>query len=471
MGEGNTFRLKNEEDVADGQPQRRMTGIDVMTLTALRRAGAERGVRTGATVTSLAADTLRRAVRCSVLAVGLGLALMLLPGPDRHGSELLVAAAIGLGVVFVSTFWRSTPMLARLGAPILYVAFVAVLADSGGGTNAGYGGLFLLPLVWLAVVGSRAELLVGFAAVAAARALPVALVGGPDYPASTWRMAIVLGTVAAVTCLTIQRLIGDARRHAAAVLQRSSELEEAARILEHQNAQLQGLDRLKDEFVALVSHELRTPLTSIKGYIELLAEDAQSMEPHQHEYLLTVSRNAQRLETLVNDLLLLVQLDSGRLELNLSDADLKPLLVEATEAARPAARAKDIDLSLRTDALALVRCDPVRIAQVIDNLVTNAIKFTPERGRVEVNAAQNGSTIELTVSDTGIGIPAAEMKHLFGRFYRASSATDNGIPGTGLGLAISKGIADAHDAPLTVESTPGKGTTVQLVLSAAAAAN
>ena len=433
------------------------------------RAG-ERRVRAVVPLMSLAADTSRRGVRSSVLAVALGLGLVLLPGPGRRGWEMVVATALGLGVVAVSAFWRSNPTFGRLGAPLLYVAFVAVLADSGGGTSAGFGGLFLLPLLWLAVVGSRTELVVGFAAVAVARALPVALVGAPDYPESTWRTAVVLGTVAAVTCLTIQRLVGDARLRAQALVQRGAELEDAARTLEHQNEKLQELDRLKDEFVALVSHELRTPLTSIMGYVELLSEDAQSLESHQNQYLLTVGRNAQRLETLVNDLLLLVQLDSGRLELNLSDADLNPLLVEATEAAQPAARAKEIDLSLRAEALAPVRCDPVRIAQVIDNLVANAIKFTPHHGRVELNAAQRGSTIKLTVSDTGIGIPAGDMKHLFGRFYRASSATDNGIPGTGLGLAISKGIADAHDAALTVESTPGTGTTFQLQLTAAAAA-
>jgi signal transduction histidine kinase len=422
-------------------------------------------------VTTPPTDTLRQAVRCSLFAVTFALALVPLPGPHRSAPEIVIAIALGVGVVVMSALWRSSPALARLGAPLLYVAFVAVLADSSGGTNAGYGGLFLLPLLWLAVIGSGAELAVGFVAVAAARTLPVAVIGGPTYPSSTWRLALVLGAVAVIVCVTIQRLVGDARVRATALLNRSAELEEAARALADQNTQLQELDRLKDEFVALVSHELRTPLTSIMGYLELIDEETDSLlQPHQHDYLMTVRRNAQRLETLVNDLLLLVQLDSGLLELNLSNADLKPLLLEATEAARPAARAKQIHLSLQAEQLGPVLCDPVRIAQLIDNLVSNAIKFTPEHGRVELNASQRGGTIALTVSDTGIGIPAAEMKHLFGRFYRASSATDNGIPGTGLGLAISKGIADAHHAALTVESAPGEGTTFVLLLPLTTAA-
>ena len=182
---------------------------------------------------------------------------------------------------------------------------------------------------------------------------------------------------------------------------------------------------------------------------------------------MTVSRNVRRLERLANDLLVLAQLDSG-LELNMSNADLTSLLSEATNAALPAAHGKQIDLALRSEQLKPVLCDPVRIAQLIDNLVSNAIKFTPERGRVEVNAVQTNGTTTLTVSDTGIGIPVNELEHLFGRFYRASTATGSGIPGTGLGLAISKGIADAHNAELTVQSEPGHGTTFQLVLTASA---
>ena len=417
-------------------------------------------------MTTPSTGTLRRAVRCSLFAVTLALALTLLPGPDRVAPEIVIAIGLGLGTLLLSGFWRSRPMLARLGAPLLYIAFVAVLADASGGTASGYGGLFLLPLLWLAVVGGRSELFVGFAAVAAARVIPVALVGAPAYPAASWRVAVVLGTVAAIACLTIQRLVRDARLRAAALVARSAELEQAAEVLADQNAQLQELDRLKDEFVALVSHELRTPLTSIMGYLELLEEDGDFLQAHQHQYLMTVSRNVRRLERLANDLLVLAQMDSGLLELNMSNADLSPVLSEATTAALPAAQAKQIDLALRSDQLSPVRCDPVRIAQLIDNLVSNAIKFTPERGRVEVSAVQTNGTTTLTVSDTGIGIPAEEMKHLFGRFYRASTATESGIAGTGLGLAISKGIADAHDAELTVRSDPGSGTTFQLILTA-----
>ena len=223
---------------------------------------------------------------------------------------------------------------------------------------------------------------------------------------------------------------------------------------------------MKDGFVALVSHELRTPLTSISGYLEMvLEEDTDQFTDEQRQFLATVSRNVERLATLVNELLFLVQVDAGRLELTLAEADINQLLAEATQAAQPAANAKQIELTLEADRLAPAVCDRGRIAQLLDNLVSNAVKFTPHGGRVEVRAAQDGGAIALSVSDTGIGIPADELPRLFGRFFRASSATSNAIPGTGLGLAISQAIAEAHNSTITVQSTLAQGTTFRLLLA------
>jgi signal transduction histidine kinase len=269
-----------------------------------------------------------------------------------------------------------------------------------------------------------------------------------------------------ISCVTIQHLVRDARLRASELLGRAAELEEAARQLADQNEQLRELDHLKDDFVAVVSHELRTPLTSIAGYLEMvLEEDAEPLAPDQRQFLSTVRRNVERLTTLVNELLFLVQVDAGRLELTLAEADINELLSEATEAAQPAANAKQIELTLEAGRLAPALCDRARIAQLVDNLVSNAVKFTPTGGRVEVRAAQDGSAIALSVSDSGIGIPADELPRLFGRFFRASSATSNAIPGTGLGLAISQAIAEAHNSTITVHSTPAKGTTFRVLLA------
>jgi signal transduction histidine kinase len=297
--------------------------------------------------------------------------------------------------------------------------------------------------------------------------LPVKLVGAPSYPSADWRAVIVLGAVATIATVTIQQLVREARVRSTELVERAAQLEEAAAQLAAQNEQLRELDHVKDEFVALVSHELRTPLTSIIGYLEMVLEENGDPLTHaQRQFLATVSRNVERLATLVNELLFLVQVDAGRLELKLARADVNELLAEATEAARPAADAKRIELTLEADPLVPAVIDRGRIAQLLDNLVSNAVKFTPEGGRVDVRAARDGGAIALSVSDTGIGIPADELPRLFGRFFRASSATANAIPGTGLGLAISQAIAQAHDSTITVQSTLAQGTTFRLRLAA-----
>jgi signal transduction histidine kinase len=409
----------------------------------------------------------RRVVVLATSAVAFAFTLGFLPGPQRDIRTIGIATGLAIAVVGLSALWRSAPAVGRIGAPLAYIAMVAVLVDGGGGTSSGFGGLSLLPLLWLAIVGSRGELLLGLAAVGIARALPVKLIGAPEYPSSAWRSAIVLGAVAAIACITIQQLVREARVRTIELLERAAQLEAAARQLAGQNKQLRELDKVKDDFVALVSHELRTPLTSIIGYLEMvLEEDAEPLTPSQQQFLSTVSRNVERLATLVNELLFLVQADAGRLELTLAKADINQLLAEATEAAQPAAKAKQIELTLEAGRLTPAVCDRGRIAQLVDNLVSNAVKFTPHGGRVEVKAAQNGSAIALSVSDTGIGIPADELPQLFGRFFRASSATTNDIPGTGLGLAISQAIAEAHNSSITVQSTLEQGTTFRLLLAA-----
>ena len=408
----------------------------------------------------------RRMVLVAASAVAFAFAVVLLPGPHRDIAEIGIAAGLAIAALGLSALWQSAPAVARIGVPLVYVVLVAVLIDGGGGTTSGFGGLFLLPVLWLAIVGSRAELLLGLAAVGIARALPVEVVGAPKYPSAEWRSAIVLGAVAAIACVTIQQLVREARARAIELRDRAAELEEAARQLAVQNEQLRELDHVKDEFVGLVSHELRTPLTSIMGYLEMVLEDdAEPLTATQRQFLTTVGRNVERLATLVNELLFLAQVDAGRLELTFAEADINQLLAEATEAAQPAANAKQIELRLEAGRLAPAICDRGRIAQLVDNLVSNAVKFTPKGGRVDVKASQDGSAIALSVSDTGIGVSADELPRLFGRFFRASSATTNAIPGTGLGLAISQAIAEAHNSTITVQSTLAQGTTFRLRLA------
>jgi PAS domain S-box-containing protein len=221
---------------------------------------------------------------------------------------------------------------------------------------------------------------------------------------------------------------------------------------------------LKDQFFALVSHELRTPLTSIIGYLELVLEDSEVLAPNQRRFLGVVDRNARRLLRLVGDLLFVAHVEAGRLALEMGEVDLRTLTVESVEAARPRAEGKDLALEAVVEGVPPMAGDRDRLAQVLDNLVSNAVKFTPERGSVTVRLTAQDSQAVIEVEDSGVGIPDAEQERLFERFFRASTATERAIPGVGLGLTIAKAIVEAHGGELDFESVVGAGTTFRVRL-------
>lgn len=235
------------------------------------------------------------------------------------------------------------------------------------------------------------------------------------------------------------------------------EAEQAQKLLTSQNKQLVEIDTLKDEFVSSVSHELRTPLTSITGYVELLLEDEASEE--KRGYLTIVDRNAQRLLGLVSDLLFTASIQDGRLELERAEVDLTELVRHAVDSARPRAETSAIELALETEEVGRVLGEEARLAQLLDNLVSNAVKFTPQGGRVTVRLSGTEGVARTEVSDTGIGIPDEERERLFERFFRSQTALERQIQGTGLGLYISKAIVEAHGGRIGVHSTEGEGTT------------
>ena len=240
--------------------------------------------------------------------------------------------------------------------------------------------------------------------------------------------------------------------------------ESASLALAAQNDRLRELDRLKDEFVSLVSHELRTPLTSIRGYVELLQEDGRLTE-EQQRYLGVVDRNSARLLDLVSDLLFLAQVDAGKLAFELRPVELDLVVAECVEASQPAAAAKGVELVSSAERLpAPLQGDPARLAQVLDNLVSNALKFTPAGGRVEVRLSAADGVALIEVEDTGLGLAEDEREQLFERFFRSSRAAENAIPGTGLGLAIAKTIVERHGGRIELESAIDEGTTVRVEL-------
>ncbi|HET6561377.1 MAG TPA: PAS domain-containing sensor histidine kinase [Marmoricola sp.] len=231
----------------------------------------------------------------------------------------------------------------------------------------------------------------------------------------------------------------------------------------HDVTDLMAALRVKDEFVASVSHELRTPLTSIMGFLELVLDD-EVVSPSVREQLEVIHRNGERLLGLVGDLLLTAQAAEGRMPLTKQATDLSALAEQAVEQLLPRAAAKGVTVrcDLAPDAMLLV--DPLRARQVVDNLVCNAVKYTPVGGTVVLTVIDLAGEVVLTVRDTGIGIAAEDRERLFTRFFRASEAHDLAIQGVGLGLAICKSIVDAHGGTIELDSEVGRGSTFRVRL-------
>jgi PAS domain S-box-containing protein len=243
-----------------------------------------------------------------------------------------------------------------------------------------------------------------------------------------------------------------------------ADAENARALVEEQNRHLVELDRMKDDFVASVSHELRTPLTSISGYLDLMVEEGDELPASQRQYLSVVRRNSDRLLRLVGDLLFVAQVDAGRISLELATVDLSAVIAESVDAVRPVAEEKHIDLLAEVEVIEMPQADRLRLGQVLDNVLSNAVKFTPSEGSVSVRAfvAEDNAVVE--IADTGMGIAPEDQVRLFDRFFRTAAASHMAIPGTGLGLAIAKAIVEGHDGTISINSEPGHGTTVRLEL-------
>lgn len=236
-------------------------------------------------------------------------------------------------------------------------------------------------------------------------------------------------------------------------------------------SRLRELDQAKTDFVATVNHELRTPLTSITGYLDLILDGSGGeVPPHMVQMLEIVGRNATRLDQLISDLLTISRTDAHA-GLAVEELDLAELLETVAAALAPAAAANAITLRLGPVAgPLLVDGDAAQLEQVFTNLVSNAVKFTRPGGSVKVLgdtvSTDSGAQIRVTVEDSGIGIPEADIPKLFRRFFRASNATSAAIPGTGLGLAIVQDIVLQHGGELDIDSVMGRGTTVTVQIPA-----
>lgn len=252
---------------------------------------------------------------------------------------------------------------------------------------------------------------------------------------------------------------------------KSEGTDEVAQLGKSFNIMASGLNTLEEarrSFVANVSHELRSPLTSMRGFLEAMQDGTIAQEDYA-KYLDIVINENRRMTSMVNDLLDLARIESGQVVIKKEVFDINELIVRTmlTFEARVDAKKLNVELDMKPEKIA-VEADPGQIAQVVRNLIDNAIKFTPEGGSLWLITKVKKKVVTVTVKDSGKGIDADSIPHLFERFYKAEKAhTPGESAGTGLGLAIVKRIIDQHDQDITVESEPGKGTSFTFTLNAA----
>jgi len=248
----------------------------------------------------------------------------------------------------------------------------------------------------------------------------------------------------------------------AALRQRKLEKE-----LHETNIHLKYLMALKDEFLNIASHDIRSPLTSMLGFAKtLLEETVGPLNDAQKRFIGIIHRAGKRQLKLLNDLLDLTRIETGKDTLETGSHMMDDLLAEMAEVTSYNAREKGIELKVDSDCPLPVKIDESKILRVLHNLVSNAIKFTPAGGRVEVYCRESGGMCQVTVGDTGPGIMAEELPLLFGKFAKLSSVPTGGEHGSGLGLSIAKNIVELHGGKIWAESEWGKGTKFHFTLPA-----
>ena len=235
----------------------------------------------------------------------------------------------------------------------------------------------------------------------------------------------------------------------------------------HDITEQRRLDDARREFVANVSHELRTPLTNIRSYTETLLDAAGDIPlDTEKQFLGVISSESERMARIVTDLLTLSKLDYGRMELRMTRFSLADMLHNVANAMKLTAEDSGHELAVDTpDGLPQIVGDRERIEQVVVNILSNAVKYTPSGGHIRLSAcAVPGNRVRITVEDDGVGIPAADVPRLFERIYRVDKARSRAAGGTGLGLAIAKEIVEQHEGKIALASEYGKGTTVTITL-------
>jgi PAS domain S-box-containing protein len=266
--------------------------------------------------------------------------------------------------------------------------------------------------------------------------------------------------------LSMSAVASGDKWHAIGIMRDITERKQAEDALAHKNTELAALNEQKNQFLGMAAHDLRNPLAVILNYSEfILGGDVGAMTPEQTKFIATMKRSSEFMLKLVNDLLDVAKIEAGKVNLELEPTDLAALLTENIALNRVIVEKKGIRLELEVAAdLPKMELDPAKIEQVLNNLVSNAVKFSNPGGIVSVRATRVNGTVSISVADRGPGIPPDELGRLFTAFGRTSVRSTSGEKDTGLGLLIVKRILEAHRGGIRVESEPGKGTTFVVTL-------
>lgn len=234
--------------------------------------------------------------------------------------------------------------------------------------------------------------------------------------------------------------------------------------------QVQQANQAKTEFISFVAHELRTPMTSIRGYAEMLLKGMfGELSPQQEQFIRTISNNVNRMQIQVSDLQDVSRIETGHLRLEVRPIVLQDVITEALQSTQGQVEARSQQLTLMIpDTLPLVHADPARLTQVLINLLSNAYKYTPEGGSIDVRAWLQDEYVNCAVSDKGIGMSPEDLEKLFTKFFRSENPDVRDMPGTGLGLCITKSLVELQGGEMKVESQLGEGTTFTFTIPVAA---
>lgn len=369
----------------------------------------------------------------------------------------LVAAGL-IAVIYALHFWDKTAVHVRyltMAGLLIAVASISVMIGITDGANSTYyNGLFLI----LFAVGVLAPMQPFEAALLCVSTLGIYVIACSQVPSAADTTNALMNNLyfLVLTCIiSVTAVHFNYRR-------RFNEFRLKYK-LAAQHQELSALDRLKSQFFANVSHELRTPLTLILAPVERLKAEAAVLGPSGQQLLDVIENNALRLLRLVNDILSLIRLEEGRAALSKKPVDMAHFLKHTAASMKHLAALKGVHLDLQepTGDL-LINADPDALEKIVSNVIANAIKFTPPDGRIDISAAREAEMVTITVSDTGIGIPAEQLPHIFDRFYQVDGSATRRHQGLGLGLALVRELITRHGGDVTATSDTGQGTTFVL---------